>query len=241
MITQIKLPYLFLFLIVFLFPAYAQEHHEQETSSEVTELWEFHEVIYQIWHDAWPAKNTELLKELITDIDQGFAKLEKAQLPPILHEKQEKWSQGIENMNKTIDTYKSAAANNDSTALLKAAEDLHTNFEFLVRTIRPVLKEIEEFHKELYMLYHYYMPDYDYDKIKNSVKELVVKMENLNKAQLPRRLKDNEEQFNQARLELSDSVKNLEKVVLKNPGKEEIVAAIEAMHTKYQGLEELFN
>jgi len=238
---QIKSPFLLLFLIVFLIPVYAQEQHAHETSGEVPELWDFHEVIYQIWHEAWPKKDIKLLKELIPDIDEGFSKLEKAELPPILHQKEEKWAEGIKNMKTIIGDYKKAANTDDADALLKAAETLHAQFEYLVRTIRPVLKEIDAFHKELYKLYHYYMPEYDYEKIKSSVKELVVKMEDLNKAQLPRRLKDKEEEFNQARVELSNSVKNLEKVVLKNPGKEEIIAAIEAMHTKYQGLEWLFN
>ena len=45
-----------------------------ETSSDVPELWEFHDVIYQIWHEAWPEKNTVMLKDLIPEIEAGFAK-----------------------------------------------------------------------------------------------------------------------------------------------------------------------
>ena len=143
-----------------------------ETSSDVPELWEFHEVIYQIWHEAWPEKNTTLLKDLIPEIEAGFAKLEQATLPGILREKQKSWTQGIQEMSGIIDSYKKAAASDQKEALLKAAEDLHSKFEQLVRLIRPVMKEIDHFHQELYMLYHYYMPDYDIEKISTSVTEL---------------------------------------------------------------------
>ena len=148
-----------------------------ETSSDVPELWEFHEVIYQIWHEAWPEKNTQLLTDLIPEIEAGFAKLEQAELPGILRDKQEAWTKGIKEMAAIIETYKQTAAQDQKEALLKAAEDLHSKFEQLVRLIRPVMKEIDQFHQELYMIYHYYMPDYDLEKIKSSANELVVRAE----------------------------------------------------------------
>ena len=81
-----------------------------ETSSDVPELWEFHEVIYQIWHEAWPEKNTTLLRDLIPEIEAGFVKLEQATLPGILREKQKSWTQDIQEMSGIIDSYKKAAA-----------------------------------------------------------------------------------------------------------------------------------
>ena len=156
-----------------------QETLVTETSSDVPELWDFHDVIYQIWHEAWPEKNTEMLKELMPEIEVGFAKLEKVSLPGILRDKQDDWLKGIQDMAEIIKTYKNAAASNQKESLLKAAEDLHTQFEMLVRLVRPVLKEIDQFHQELYMLYHYYMPDYDLQKINASTTELLLRIARL--------------------------------------------------------------
>ena len=127
----------------------AQENHRHETSSDIPELWKFHETIYQIWHEAWPEKNIVLLNKLIPDIEEGYAKLKKAQLPPILHEKNDKWMKAIKDMGIIIEEYIAKATQGDSLALLKSAEDLHAQFEFLVRTIRPVIKELDSFHEEL--------------------------------------------------------------------------------------------
>jgi len=46
-------------------------------------------------------------------------------------------------MGEIIAQYKSAAAADDAEGLLKAAEKLHSQYEVLVRTIRPVLPELE--------------------------------------------------------------------------------------------------
>ena len=48
-------------------PASAQHvmHHSEETDARVPELEEFHSVIFRVWHEAWPAKDYALLKELL--------------------------------------------------------------------------------------------------------------------------------------------------------------------------------
>jgi hypothetical protein len=229
-----------LFSLIPVVALFAQEQHNHPSSSEVPELWEFHETIYQIWHEAWPAKDMKLLKNLIPNIEEGYAQLKNAELPHILHEKQDKWSNGIKNMGKTIEDYKTAANKSDSSALLNSAEELHTQFEFLVRAIRPALKELDYFHQELYMLYHYYMPEYDYDKIKISVKELSTRMESLSNAKLSKRYQSKQEEFNQHRDELLAAVIDVNKKVRENSGKEKIISAIETMHTKYRELHCVF-
>ncbi len=214
--------------------AHEQTAMTSEISSDVPELWEFHEVIYQIWHEAWPEKNTTMLKDLIPEIETGFAKLEQASLPGILREKQASWTKGIQDMSGIIDTYKQAANADQKEDLLKAAEDLHSQFEQLVRLIRPVMKEIDHFHQELYLLYHYYMPDYDVGKIRTSVTELIPRMEAIKDAKLPVRLKDKQPEFDQAKSELSESLEKLQMVTQAEAPKEEVLKAIEIMHTKYQ-------
>jgi hypothetical protein len=211
-----------------------------ETRSEVPELWEFHEVIYQIWHQAWPEKDTKMLTELIPDIEEGFAKLSDAELPGILRDKQDDWSKGIESMAKIIANYKEAAAAGQEEALLKAAEDLHTQFENLVRLIRPVMKEIDQFHQELYMLYHYYLPDYDLQKIRTSTAELIKRMEPVNAATLPARLSNKQEAFDQAKKSLLEALLQLQEVSKGDPERAVVEKSIEKVHDQYQALIAVF-
>lgn len=216
------------------------ETHESETSSEVPELWEFHNVIYQIWHEAWPEKNTKMLKDLIPEIESGFAKLEKASLPGILRDKQKAWTFGIQEMAGIIENYKKTAASDQKEALLKAAEDLHTQFEMLVRLVRPVMKEIDRFHQELYMLYHYYMPEYDVQKIDASAGELLVRMEPIENAKLPVRLTDKQSVFDQAKVGLKESIIQLQRTIKDEVDKDQVVEAVEAVHDMYQKLVGVF-
>jgi len=197
-----------------------------ETSSDVPELWDFHEVIYQIWHEAWPEKNTQLLTDLIPEIESGFAKLEQAELPGILRDKRDAWNNGIKEMASIIETYKQTAAAGQKEELLKAAENLHTKFEQLVRLIRPVMKEIDRFHQELYMLYHYYMPDYDLQKISASADELSIRMQAIEKTQLPARLKDKQQVYDQARIDLGDAVTQLQQTIKDESQKDQVIKAI---------------
>ena len=96
------------------------------------------------------------------------------------------------------------------------------------------MKEIDHFHQELYMLYHYYMPDYDIEKISASVTELIARMEPIKKADLPARLKDKKQEFEQSKSDLSESLNELQKVIKDEAQKEQVLKAIEIMHTKYQ-------
>ena len=213
---------------------------QTETKSEVPELWAFHDVIYQLWHEAWPAKDTEMLTQLIPEIEKGFAKLSAATLPGILRDKQTAWSEGIQKMKRIIEEYKVAAGAGEKEALLKTAEDLHTQFENLVRIVRPVMKEIDTFHQELYMLYHYYMPEYDAEKITSSTTELIKRMQALNEAQLPPRLKGKQQTFDQAKKSLNTALAQLQEAITDGSDKETVIAAIESVHTGYQELIGIF-
>jgi hypothetical protein len=235
-------------VIVFLFLLHlttnlllAQVKHEDEINTTVPELKEFHTTIYEIWHNAWPNKDIAMLTKLLPDIQEGFSKLQNAKLPGILREKSDLWNQNLNSMAGIILEYKSSTERQDSVALLDAAEKLHTQYEKMVRTVRPVLKELEAFHQSLYILYHYYTPEYKYNLIKKSVNELSEKMVALNKAKLPERLKEKEAGFIKARKELAASVKQLKAAVKDKKNKTKIVKAIEAMHSKYQSVEAVFD
>ena len=230
-----------LILFILITAGLSQDSHKLETSWEVSELWEFHDVIRQMWHDAWPEKDTAMLKSLLPEIEAGYTKLSAAELPGILRDKAVKWKTGIEDMGRIIETYKNAAEQDEQQPLLNAAEALHAKFEELVRLIRPVSKEVDNFHQELYRLYHYYVPDYNYGKIKTSAASLEDLAKNLNNTKLPDHLKDRSEAFSKAVKNLQDKVSALVSTVSEGDEKTKIENAVENMHTAYQGLEMVFD
>jgi hypothetical protein len=210
-----------------------------ETVARVPELDAFHEVIYQIWHEAWPKKDTAMLQKLLPEVEKGIASVAAAPLPGILREKKNAWDEGVRSLQSAGAEYRAAVSAKDSTKLLAAAETLHSRFEGLMRAIRPVLKELDEFHAVLYMLYHHYLPKNDLEGIRKSAVELQEKMAALNKAKLPERLVDKDHDFQVARGLLSNSVSALGSIANSNSEKS-IRDAVEAVHTNYQTLERVF-
>jgi hypothetical protein len=224
-------------LIAIGLPGFAQT--PTDAVARVPALDSFHEVIAQIWHEAWPKKDAALLRKLSPEVEKGIETVAAAPLPGILREKKTVWEEGVKKLQTAGAEYKTAIAGKDDTRLLAAAEALHSRFEVLMRAIRPALKELDDFHAVLYMLYHYYLPKYDFEKIKSSSSELRQKMAALSAAQLPERLKHKEAEFQAARLQLSQSVDSLETALRTNQEKT-IKAAIEAMHSNYQALDRVF-
>lgn len=212
----------------------------EETESTVPELTAFHEIIYPIWHTAYPEKDYEALRSYVPEMNKLAGDLYNAQLPGILRDKKAKWEKGIEGLKKTVDEYNKAAAGEDDEALLNAAEELHAKFEMLVRIIRPVLKEIDEFHKVLYVVYHKYLPNKQYDEIKTASSELLQKAEAITKAALPQRLESKAEDFAVAVQELVEASKMLAETCQQG-NEDSIEKTIDHLHTKYQNLEKIFD
>jgi hypothetical protein len=146
---------------------------------------------------------------------------------------------GVDDLKRTAAAYKAAVAAGDDEALLKAAEKLHAQYEALVKVVRPILKEMEDFHASLYVLYHYQMNPFQFAKATESIGALRVKMDALNKAALPDRLKAKTDAFNVQRARLSKSVDEVA-ALLDSRDEPKIKAAIEMMHTQYENLEKVF-
>ncbi|MDP2366053.1 MAG: hypothetical protein Q8M94_20055, partial [Ignavibacteria bacterium] len=80
-----------LFLIVFVLCSFnnsfsQHEDHSTEVTSSVQELSDFHEVIYPMWHTAYPNKDYALFKQLLPDVNAGVEKIYAAKLPGILRD-----------------------------------------------------------------------------------------------------------------------------------------------------------
>jgi primosomal protein N'' len=223
-------------------PALAQQTkqtHADETVAQVPILTDFHEVIFKVWHTAWPDKNLAMLTELLPEIRHFSDSLGKVQLPGILRDKQKAWKLNTAKLQEIVSEYAGATSPVDSQKLLDAAERLHAQYEALVRMTRPVLEEMDAFHQVLYMLYHHYLPGKNQEKLTSSVKELKERMTALNKATLPERLTKREAAFNAARSSLAHSVEALDASMAED-NLEEFASKVETMHTNYQTLEKVF-
>jgi hypothetical protein len=221
-------------------PAVAQPAPKPEDlKSSVPALDAMHEVIMPLWHDAWPNKDVKAMAAMLPDIEAHVATVSKAQLPLILRDKQAAWAAGVDDLNQTAAAYKAAVAAGDNEALLKAAEKLHAQYETLVKIVRPILPEMEDFHGSLYVLYHYQISPFQMDKAAASIQAIQAKMDALDKAVLPARLKAKTEAFNLQRDRLSKSVADVV-AALATRDEAKIKSAIEMMHSQYESLERVF-
>jgi hypothetical protein len=223
------------FLAVSAVPVFAQE-----TESTVPELTAFHEVIYPIWHTAYPEKDIAMLKSLVPQVNELAGKVFAARLPGILRDKQAKYDAGLAEFRKSVEAYDAAAKGTDDKALLDAAEVLHAKYEGLVRILRPVLKEMDEFHKVLYVVYHKDLPDKKWDGIRAAAPDLKAKAEAVTKATLPARLQDKAEAFQAAAAGLLEAASALAAL---GPGADgaAVEGAVLKLHSRYQELEKVFD
>jgi hypothetical protein len=211
-----------------------------ETQARVPELTALHEVIYPMWHTAWPARDTTLLRELWPDIQKHVAAVGKAELPGILRDKQAAWDKGVGRLEAAAAAYGTALEQRSVEDQLAAAEALHSAYEGLVRTIRPALPELAQFHQVLYGIYHHVLPERDQAALLATLPALTAEMDTLDRAALPKRLASRQAKFDETRGELSKSVKELARVAPRADwAKTE--PAIETMHSAYQAVEKVFD
>jgi hypothetical protein len=216
------------------------EMSEAEIQASVPELGALHEVIYPLWHSAYPEKDYALIKELLPKADTLVAALDAAVLPGILREKQQEWTEMKANLKETLAKLHTAADANDEAGMLAQTEAFHAGYEQLVRAIRPVVPALESFHQEMYKLYHYYAPAYDLAKIREAAAAMQAKIEPLKGAELPKRLADRRADYDAAVQELEAAVVEFAGKV-KTDSKEEILAAVEKVHAAYQKAEKVFD
>jgi hypothetical protein len=232
------------FIIIFLFSFQLfsqQDQHSSEIDSSVPELFDFHEVIYPIWHTAYPEKDYAMLKEMVPEVNSGAEEIYSAQLSGILRDKQEEWDKGVAKFRSSVEQYNLAMNGDDETAMLKSAEELHSNYEMLVRIIRPVTKEVDEFHKVLYMIYHHYWPNKDMMEFGEAVDDLETLAEELNKCVLPKWAADNSEAFKEQSQKLYEATKNLKSLKDSDADNAQLGKAVDDVHSNYVALESLFD
>lgn len=233
-----------LVFLSFSFIAFSQEKIDSsEITSEVPELFNFHEVIYPMWHNAYPEKDYEALKGFVPQIKASVEAINNAKLPGILREREGDWKIRLNELNAVAASYYAAAEKNTQEGLLEAAEKLHHEFEMMMRVIRPAISELDEYHQTLYIIYHKLYPAKKYDEIAGLTDNLIAKAEAVAafpQDKLKRRLGDRIPQFDAAAKELLAKTKAL-KDVLKGNDAQKNNEAIEQMHTAYQQLDAVFH
>jgi len=212
----------------------------QETESAIPELSGFHEVIYPIWHTAYPDKDIAMLKSLVPQVNELAEKLFAAKLPGILRDKQAKYEAGLAEFRASVEAYNAAAKGTDDKAMLDAAEALHAKYEMLVRIIRPVLKEMDEFHKVLYVVFHTHLPAQDWAAIRAAAPDLKVKAEAIGPAKLSVRLQPKAEAFATASGDLTAAATALAGLG-SDAGGAAVEQAVIKLHSCYQALEKIFD
>jgi hypothetical protein len=235
-----------LFLVTILFYpvlSYSQSKTDSaEITSTVPELNKFHEIIYPIWHDAYPSKDYKALKSFVPQIKESVEAINKAKLPGILRDKEAEWKNKLDELNTSAQKYYKAADNNDNEALLSAAEGIHTSYERMNRVIRPAIKEIDDYHQVLYIIYHKLYPDGKFDEIAKLTGDLTAKAEailNYPKDRLKQRLGDNITRYYDAAKQLVNTTLNL-KEALKGSDTERKKTAVESVHKAYLDLDSVF-
>lgn len=216
------------------------EMSESELDADVPALQDLHGVVYPLWHDAYPEKDYALIKELLPEADSLTQKLDEAELPGILRDIRPDWDLGKDNLKSSLQALHSAVEENNKDEMLMQVEAFHSAFEKLIRLIRPMVPELEDFHQEMYKLYHYYMPNYELPNIRLAVTAMQQKLLPLIDVQLPQRLAEKQGQFDAAVQELGTQLSNLSEVVGQED-KDLIKDAVEQVHTAYQKTEAVFD
>jgi len=210
-----------------------------ETTSQVPALFAFHDVIAPLWHEAWPTKNFAMMRELLPQVEQHVAAIQKAELPGILRDKQAAWQKGVENLATAAGKMKTALAASQDQASLDAVEELHARFEQLVRVIRPPMQELDAYHVVLYDLYHKAMPSQDLAAIDGLAGDLVTRCRALGAAATPKRFAAKEVELKKSVGLLCEATAALAALPADSPAAA-VETAVERVHTQYQAVEGLF-
>jgi len=240
---------LFLFSCLFVLVLSANKSFSQtkiessDISSSVPELVNFHSIIFPMWHTAYPAKDIAALKGFVPQIKANMEKTNSAKLPGILREKEAAWKSELVKFNTVAENYYKACSENNEEAILLAAEKFHSAYEAMNRVIKPFVKEMDEYHQTLYVIYHKFYTEKNYTEIANVMDKLILQADAITKYpqdKLTNRLKDNTPKYYSISKDLYTATVSL-KEVLKGKDLKKKDAAVENVHSTYQKLESVFN
>jgi len=218
----------------------ASKAEAAELKAEVPALTAFHEVIFPLWHEAWPEKDTAQMKELLPRVREHVKAVSEAELPGILRDKKPAWDEGLGRLQADLAAYETAAAADDQAGLMDAVESLHTDFEKQVRVVRPVMKELDAYHVELYKIYHRYLPAKDLASLREASVALSDRCGVLSEAPSPDWFADKADTLAAEVGVLCERTRAL-RAASAGEEWEPAAAAVEAVHDQYRRVEALFD
>ncbi|NCB98119.1 MAG: hypothetical protein EOM36_07150 [Bacteroidia bacterium] len=171
-----------------------------------------------------------------------MAKMNAAKLPGILREKEGLWKSELVKFNAVAESYYKACDEKNMDAMLLAAEKFHSAYEGMNRVIKPFVKEMDAYHKTLYVIYHKMLPENKFDEVAAVMDQLIAEADAVTKYpqdKLTKRLKDDTPKYYTFSKELYDATVDVKKV-LAGKNVEKSKEAIEKMHKVYQKLESVF-
>jgi hypothetical protein len=211
---------------------------DAETRSEVPALTALHEVIFPLWHEAWPKKDYAMMKELLPQARAGVARVAEARLPGILRDRQAAWDQGLAGLRDALARYEAAAASGSEPGLLAAVEELHSRYEGLVRVTRPATKELDAFHVPLYRVYHHELAAQAWPAVAASAGQMAEACRALAAAPVPKRVVSREAELRPEIAALCAKSDRL-KAAAAGPDRKATAEAVEAVHAQYEKVEGL--
>jgi len=212
----------------------------EETRAEVPELTAFHDVIVQLWHGAWPAKDYTQMKDLLPRVEQGVASVEGAALPGILRDRQTAWNEQLAALRQTLERYRAAAASGDNVALADAVEALHSRFETMVRLIHPAMPELDAYHIVLYRIYHDPLPGRDLPGLRAAAEDLSGRCSDLRAAPVPKRYEGSTERLATQLTALCERTDRLRQAAAGETW-DPVEPAIGEVHSQYLAVASLFD
>jgi hypothetical protein len=218
----------------------ASDISRDELYGTISEVEELHSAVYTLWHTAYPQKDYDMIKDLLPQLDSLTANLDEAPFPKILHMKQEAWDKGREELKAGLQKLHEAVDSDDKAEILNQAEAFHSLFERLARISNPVVPELEAFHRELYKIMHYYLPNGEMDKIRETITTMQEKIEPVMQAELPEHLADRSEDFSSAVQELESKLTSLV-AISGQDDRAAIEGAVKELHTAFVSANELIH
>ena len=219
----------------------AQHETETDLKAEVPALKQMHSVIFPLWHQAWPERDVETMKRFLPDVQKHLETLKAAVLPGILRDKKTQWDQGVAALEAAAKAYQAAAAADQAQGLVDAVEELHARFEALVRIVRPVMKELDAYHVVLYRIYHHHLPGQERAQLREAAVQLAERAAALVQAEMPKRVAGKAEALTPAIARLARLTEELQTFAQQEAAWDQVVKAVEAVHTQYRALEALFD
>lgn len=113
----------------------AQTPEAQETESTVPALTAFHEIIYPIWHTAYPDKDYASLRSFAPEVSADMLvqaeAITKASLPKRLESKAQAFGVASQELHEATKALVDTGKSGEGEAISAAVEEVHTKYQAL--------------------------------------------------------------------------------------------------------------